>query len=319
MQNVVRPLRELGIRSFYGSTHFSSSAYTTLDVVLTQLATSLPIELMPGQFDPSNYALPQQPFHPCLFPIASTYTSVTFATNPNLFSVDGVTFLGTSGQTIEDLSKYVTPKGRIDLMEVRDAPFRSSSYMWSAYATAHCSRTLCSGDIVLQLLPILSLRIHTRTQTPSFCTSTLTSTLSETSPPLKRGYLLRVRSLIIQLIFFLFAPNASRARPSRSLNIRSVFLSHEHNCFVGSGHARMSSCGVYGPVSNCKLTITSREIFLKCNSLLFLFSLCPKRDFKILLAKKSRFLPSRRAPAKPVVQNRGDFICAERDKSRNPG
>jgi DNA polymerase delta subunit 2 len=45
-----------------------------LDLLLTQLAAALPVDLMPGAGDPTNHALPQQPLHPCMFPEAARYT-----------------------------------------------------------------------------------------------------------------------------------------------------------------------------------------------------------------------------------------------------
>lgn len=91
---VARPLREL-------------------DVLLTQLAASVPVDLMPGEGDPTNQALPQQPLHPCMFPEAARYAPGTFAacTNPHDFSVGGVEFLGTSGQNISNLCKYTNVRG----------------------------------------------------------------------------------------------------------------------------------------------------------------------------------------------------------------
>ncbi|RXG56732.1 DNA polymerase delta small subunit, partial [Armadillidium vulgare] len=38
------------------------------DDILTQLSNFCPVDLMPGEFDPSNHVMPQQPFHSCLFP-----------------------------------------------------------------------------------------------------------------------------------------------------------------------------------------------------------------------------------------------------------
>ena len=39
-----------------------------MDVVLSQLAAAMPVDVMPGPSDPSNHSLPQQPLHGCLFP-----------------------------------------------------------------------------------------------------------------------------------------------------------------------------------------------------------------------------------------------------------
>ena len=39
-----------------------------MDVVLSQLAAAMPVDVMPGPSDPTNHSLPQQPLHGCLFP-----------------------------------------------------------------------------------------------------------------------------------------------------------------------------------------------------------------------------------------------------------
>jgi hypothetical protein len=41
----------------------------------------------------------------CLFPGASTFKTFSPVTNPHEFSADGVTFLGTSGQNVDDVWK----------------------------------------------------------------------------------------------------------------------------------------------------------------------------------------------------------------------
>ena len=81
----------------------------SLDVFLTQLAASVPVDVMPGEGDPTNQALPQQPLHPCLFPEASRFAPATFAaaTNPHDFSVGACDFLGTSGQNIDNMRAYM--------------------------------------------------------------------------------------------------------------------------------------------------------------------------------------------------------------------
>ena len=46
----------------------SISAAQELDDVLTQLVSCIFVDLMPGQYDPASFALPQQPLHRCIFP-----------------------------------------------------------------------------------------------------------------------------------------------------------------------------------------------------------------------------------------------------------
>ncbi|XP_020260121.1 DNA polymerase delta small subunit [Asparagus officinalis] len=88
-----------------------------LDILLTQLAAAMPVDIMPGSNDPANFSLPQQPLHRCLFPGASVYNTFLSCTNPHEFELDGARFLGTSGQNIEDLDKYSDAKSKLEFME----------------------------------------------------------------------------------------------------------------------------------------------------------------------------------------------------------
>uniref|UniRef100_A0A2K6NUN4 DNA polymerase delta subunit 2 n=1 Tax=Rhinopithecus roxellana TaxID=61622 RepID=A0A2K6NUN4_RHIRO len=69
-----------------------------LDEILLQLSASMPVDVMPGKFDPTNYTLPQQPLHPCMFPLATAYSMLQLVIKPYQATIDGVRFLGTSGQ-----------------------------------------------------------------------------------------------------------------------------------------------------------------------------------------------------------------------------
>eukprot|EP00696_Hemimastix_kukwesjijk_P018142 gnl/Hemi2/6960_TR2376_c0_g1_i1.p1 gnl/Hemi2/6960_TR2376_c0_g1~~gnl/Hemi2/6960_TR2376_c0_g1_i1.p1 ORF type:complete len:468 (-),score=140.93 gnl/Hemi2/6960_TR2376_c0_g1_i1:203-1606(-) len=93
----------------------ASTAIQALDATLTALAASVPVDLMPGGSDPCNAILPQQPFHPCLLPGAQRLDSLACVTNPYLVDVDGLRFLGTSGQNILDLDRYIDIPDRCEL------------------------------------------------------------------------------------------------------------------------------------------------------------------------------------------------------------
>lgn len=52
----------------------------------------IPVDIMPGEFDPSNHIMPQQPLHPCMFPKGFQFSSLRSVTNPYEFSIDGVRY-----------------------------------------------------------------------------------------------------------------------------------------------------------------------------------------------------------------------------------
>ncbi|XP_022744140.1 DNA polymerase delta small subunit-like isoform X3 [Durio zibethinus] len=88
-----------------------------LDILLTQIAASLPLDIMPGSSDPANFSLPQQPLNRCLFPGSATYNTFRSCTNPHCFELDSIRFLGTSGQNIDDLTKYSEAEDKLDFLE----------------------------------------------------------------------------------------------------------------------------------------------------------------------------------------------------------
>lgn len=51
---------------------------------------SVSVDVMPGEFDPTNYTLPQQPLHRCMFPLSGAYSTLQLVTNPYQANIDGV-------------------------------------------------------------------------------------------------------------------------------------------------------------------------------------------------------------------------------------
>ncbi|KAK8667574.1 hypothetical protein V6N13_007722 [Hibiscus sabdariffa] len=94
-----------------------SEPFKELDIQMTQIAANLPLDIMPGSSDPANFSLPQQPLNRCLFPGSATYNTFRSCTNPHCFELDNIRFLGTSGQNIDDLTKYSEAKDRLDFLE----------------------------------------------------------------------------------------------------------------------------------------------------------------------------------------------------------
>lgn len=83
---------------------------------LGNLLKSIPVDILPGENDPSDRSLPQQPLHRALFDEAlspyferenmNVFHSVT---NPYWFDIEGCQLLATSGQQINDITKYIIP------------------------------------------------------------------------------------------------------------------------------------------------------------------------------------------------------------------
>ncbi|EDQ85024.1 uncharacterized protein MONBRDRAFT_29660 [Monosiga brevicollis MX1] len=88
-----------------------------LDFILTQLCSTVPVDMMPGDHDPANKIVPQQPLHKCMFPTATKYGSLRGVTNPTDFVLDGVHILGTSGQNIDDVYRFTESEDRLELLE----------------------------------------------------------------------------------------------------------------------------------------------------------------------------------------------------------
>ncbi|XP_078095608.1 DNA polymerase delta subunit 2 isoform X2 [Mustelus asterias] len=95
----------------------SVDAIKMLDEILVQLCASVPVDCMPGEFDPTNYTLPQQPLHRCMFPQSITYPTMQLVTNPYEADIDGVRFLGTAGQNVNDIFCYSSMEDHLEILE----------------------------------------------------------------------------------------------------------------------------------------------------------------------------------------------------------
>ncbi len=96
---------------------FSSAPTLALDQLLSDLCSAMPVHLLPGERDPASVAIPQQPIHFALLPRAGRFDSLHRHTNPAWLSLGNLKLLGTSGQNIDDIFKYVDEpdSARIDM------------------------------------------------------------------------------------------------------------------------------------------------------------------------------------------------------------
>ncbi|OLY79847.1 DNA polymerase delta small subunit [Smittium mucronatum] len=94
----------------------SKSEIEILDEYLSQLNNCVNILLMPGETDPANSTMPQQELHAdIILPISNEKNSLHSTTNPTSFEIDGISFLGTSGQNVTDISKCVEGPSLIEI------------------------------------------------------------------------------------------------------------------------------------------------------------------------------------------------------------
>ncbi|XP_031826431.2 DNA polymerase delta subunit 2 isoform X2 [Nomia melanderi] len=91
-------------------------------------AQCCPIILMPGEFDPSCHAIPQQAFHPCILPQTSRLKSFYAVTNPWIGSINSRIIAGSSGQPISDIMKVA------GLANASPLSWLECTLIWSHYA-----------------------------------------------------------------------------------------------------------------------------------------------------------------------------------------
>ena len=118
--------KKLSKKYGYDSSVYNPAPTQRLDEFLATLLPTIPITLIPGEYDPANISLPQQPIHPALFPRARNYGATIGSdelgwldnvTNPWEGDIDGWRIMGNGGQPIDDIFKYVEGDERLDMME----------------------------------------------------------------------------------------------------------------------------------------------------------------------------------------------------------
>lgn len=97
----------------YGSKNiskFDNESLIKFDQFVNELVGSLPMSIMPGGSDPVEICLPQPGIHKSILHQSKPWMNgeyLQLVTNPQWFEEDGVRILGTSGQNVEDIFKYI--------------------------------------------------------------------------------------------------------------------------------------------------------------------------------------------------------------------
>lgn len=157
----------------YDSAAYNPAPTAHLDNFLATLLPSIPITILPGESDPANVSLPQQPIHPAMFPRSRNYANIPGSEEPGWFDsvtnpwegdIDGWRIMGNGGQPINDVFKYVEGDERLEMME--------SLLRWRCGAPT-APDTLCKGitaypqgtEMVKLILPTLQGAILFKTRT----------------------------------------------------------------------------------------------------------------------------------------------------------
>jgi DNA polymerase delta subunit 2 len=93
----------------YDAASYNPRPIIALDEFLSELSGSMQVIVMPGDKDPTNSTMPQQPIHKVMLKDTRTFDGVTLkrTTNPTYLDLGGRLFLACSGQTVDDIAHYI--------------------------------------------------------------------------------------------------------------------------------------------------------------------------------------------------------------------
>lgn len=119
----IAPMETKAMNDFFSTNNYGSKntskyekeSLEKLDRYITDLLCTIRVSIMPGENDLAEICVPQQPFHKSVFPSSKKYAggkSLSTLTNPTWIELEnrGLRLLGTSGQNINDIFKYMEPE-----------------------------------------------------------------------------------------------------------------------------------------------------------------------------------------------------------------
>ncbi|XP_055302693.1 DNA polymerase delta subunit 2 isoform X2 [Sitodiplosis mosellana] len=132
-------------------------AVKAVDDLVYGWAQSVNVDLMPGEFDPANCMLPQQPMHHLMFPKSAPCGAFKCVTNPYEFYVEDRLILGTSGQNVSNIQKFSHIEDPLDALRsvakwsilAPTAPDTLSCYPYSdqdPFIIKQCPHILFAGN-----------------------------------------------------------------------------------------------------------------------------------------------------------------------------
>lgn len=142
------------------TSRFLSDGLRLFDTWLAQVAATVPVTIMPGDSDPAETCLPQQPVHHSLLgPVGraagSPAAPVHCATNPAWMELDsGARILGSAGQNVTDVLRYMPEKATVDeTLEVMAKMVQWQHIAPTAPDTLYCYPFVDNDPFVLDETP----------------------------------------------------------------------------------------------------------------------------------------------------------------------
>ena len=96
-----------------------SNALEDFESFIEKISKVCDVDIMPGENDISGSFFPQQKLNIALFPKLVKNDNLLFCTNPHMFKMNGLLFLGTSGQNINDIACFKSTEGisEVEILE----------------------------------------------------------------------------------------------------------------------------------------------------------------------------------------------------------